>query len=1007
MIAGAPIAAQWTPVSALNAPPARTDFTLTPLPNGELLLFGGDITNPTATEWSWNGIRWAPVSTPVPRRQGHAMAVDESTGNLVLFGGTGLSGPLTDTWTFNGAVWTQVMTPTSPPSLTQSSMAFDPASNGMILAGVTGGVFQTWRFAAADWMQVGAVVPAGAVAVYHDSVRRELALFAFAPGLTIHRLTSGAWVQTGADALLAAAPFLSTFDRDRGRLILLAPGVANGTYEWDGLSGSSFAGAVPPASTSPAIAFHPARSETIHVATTGPLSVWRWAPEPVPLATVHGTPCQSPQFQLGLAPGDSAQPGASHRLRMEGQNGPFLTFALIGFSHISYSGVPLPTPIPLGALGCLLRVEAAIITFAGVGLPAQLQLTLPNSSSLLGQRYDAQGMQFDATGVLDTTNGLEVQVGLPLDVNSLVETFATAGNRDPHASGDAWTGGNVSPVALGGDGRHGSFDHTHGTVNPAGEFVFDNLNFLVTAERSLTGQAYVVNDGRYYFTDFAVPAGVTVRFVGSVPAQVFVRGQTDIRGTIEVSGAEMPFWVPTIAPAVGQKVSTFDSRGVNQFQTGQPGGTPGCGGGRGGDGGNECRSIGPEIAPGLPPPFDGKVGQDVRVSAGHAYAASSVGTGGVGGVLHPASGLTVNLPLVGTLYRAHFSMGGSGGGFSGPGGTSSGTALIGAQLSPTVGPSAAFPLMPFPPATPPPGYTSLDHFLVGGSGGGGGGSASFGTIGFAAVATVPPNVYQAGHGGTGGGGAVAVRSGGALTVTSTATLRAKGGAGVIINGDSPLTPSTPDLNNGVSSPGGGGSGGSFLLQSSDTVTFQGIVDTAGGAGSRTAFITPASINQITQAGSGAPGFYRLEAQGAITFAGTGTPAFVASDNSGPLTDRDDRSGSRSFWMQPPTSELPVYLRYELTVDVAGSTVLFSDDPTVSLLRADDPNGAAVLRIQGARTDPLTGLVVPSTIGPWRTSLLPGGESSINRDRAKVIRFDLVLNKSLGPVAVRELRLFWR
>ena len=56
---------------------------------------------------------------------------------------------------------------------------------------------------------------------------------------------------------------------------------------------------------------------------------------------------------------------------------------------------------------------------------------------------------------------------------------------------------------------------------------------------------------------------------------------------------------------------------------------------------------------------------------------------------------------------------------------------------------------------------------------------------------------------------------------------------------------------------------------------------------------------------------------------------------------------------------------------------------------------------------MTGAVAPSTIGPWRTSLLPGGESSVNRDRATVVRFDLSLNKSFGAVAVRELRLFWR
>ena len=83
-----PLAAQWTPVPALNAPPSRTGFTLTPLPNGELLLFGGDIANPAATEWSWNGIAWTqrPVNGPSAWLE-LAMAYDAARGVTILFGG--------------------------------------------------------------------------------------------------------------------------------------------------------------------------------------------------------------------------------------------------------------------------------------------------------------------------------------------------------------------------------------------------------------------------------------------------------------------------------------------------------------------------------------------------------------------------------------------------------------------------------------------------------------------------------------------------------------------------------------------------------------------------------------------------------------------------------------------------------------------------------------------------------------------------------------------------------
>jgi hypothetical protein len=66
----------------------------------------------------------------------------------------------------------------------------------------------------------------------------------------------------------------------------------------------------------------------------------------------------------------------------------------------------------------------------------------------------------------------------------------------------------------------------------------------------------------------------------------------------------------------------------------------------------------------------------------------------------------------------------------------------------------------------------------------------------------------------------------------------------------------------------------------------------------------------------------------------------------------------------------------------------------------------LVRFQGAQIDLLTGNVVPSTIGPWRDTLVPG-TGSLNRDRASVVRFDLTLNKALGQVRVLDVRMLWR
>jgi hypothetical protein len=605
-------------------------------------------------------------------------------------------------------------------------------------------------------------------------------------------------------------------------------------------------------------------------------------------------------------------------------------------------------------------------------------------------------------------------VSVPIQIN---ETFQSNSGFDPLISGGTWQNG-AHPAFVGGDGRHGSFNYTYGNLNAAtGEFEFNNNNFAVTPERSLTGLPYVINDGKYYFTDFVVPENIKVRFTGTIPAQVYVRGQADIRGTIDVSAAEMGFRIPPVGePSAGLKVTNFDSRGPvpGSFVNGQPGGAPGCGGGRGGNGANECHSTGPDIVPGLPPPYNGRDGEDLRLPAGHAYGGLEVGTGGKGGLLMPASGLTDNTALIATLYRAQFSQGGSGGGYMLPGGQSTlGTPLLGVLFSPLAPPGAQFPLLPWPPAVPPPGYSALNHFLIGGSGGGGGGSSPYGTFGFSTVATTPPNVYQAGHGGTGGGGAVAIRTGGSIVVATTGILRSKGGVAHLINGDAPG--GAADLNWGVSSPGGGGSGGSFLLQSSVSVTFNGNVDTGGGVGGRTGGITPTSISQVSQAGSGATGFYHFQAPGsAIGFAGTATPAFNPATNKADLTDRDTASGCTSTWRTSGLIFPPQWLRYELDVDENGDGTIdttYTDSGLPGTVKANDPNGPVVILFQGSRlnqagTEPLPG----EPVRPWRDGIGSGPTQGIgiNVDTATGFRFMMTYNTGLFPnVVIRALRVFAR
>jgi hypothetical protein len=594
----------------------------------------------------------------------------------------------------------------------------------------------------------------------------------------------------------------------------------------------------------------------------------------------------------------------------------------------------------------------------------------------------------------------------------ITESFATNSGQEVLVSGGIWNGG-ARPGLLGGSGRHGSFNPNLG--NPAGNGIFDWIlddpldPFVIPASQTISGQAEQIVDGKFFFTDFILPEGTTLRFRGTDPVQIYVRGKVEIRGKILVNAPDMPFFIPTTGTATGQKVSTFQAR-VNGLTTplaGQPGGRGVCGGGKGGDGAVKCLNGGPITVAGVVV-TDGQRGAGVRVSAGHAYAATIGNTGGRGSVLFPPAGVAQNTTMISTVYRDETSPGGAGGSFMLAGTTAALPTLVnfpGLTFAPAPAAGAPMQLMPYP-AAPPPNYSSLEHFTVGGSGGGGGGSHCFGT-------TVANDFWLAGHGGTGGGGALAIRSGGDMVVGPSAELQAKGGAGVLINGDDPATTVQQENTRGISSPGGGGSGGSFLLQSARVMTVNGLMDTSGGAGSRTGSVNPLLLNLITQAGSGSSGFYRFEAGSAVNYAYTGTgtvvPAFNAANNIGPLLDRDTASGDVSTWRASGVFFPPTWEKYELDVDFDGNGTIdqtYSDVPGGVLA---DGTGPVKLELQGATINQQGTGAEEGTIKPWRNRVLTGGgDDGIDGDEVNGFRFRLTYDRAAFPnQVVRALRVFAR
>ncbi len=123
----------------------------------DAILFGGTPTaggGPLGDTWLWNGTSWSLAGadgTGPPARASAAMAWDNISNNIVLFGGKdGSNNTLSDTWIFNPSTlaWSQVTgLTTSPPARRQAAMASDVPDLGVLLFGggnSSGTLGDTW-----------------------------------------------------------------------------------------------------------------------------------------------------------------------------------------------------------------------------------------------------------------------------------------------------------------------------------------------------------------------------------------------------------------------------------------------------------------------------------------------------------------------------------------------------------------------------------------------------------------------------------------------------------------------------------------------------------------------------------------------------------------------------------------------------------------------------------------------------------------------------------------------
>jgi titin len=157
----------WLQESPSSSPPARHGASLGYDPNtDQLILYGGSaaagITPMASDTWAWNGTDWEQLtpSTSPPPLYAATMAWDSSTGQLILFGGTtnGTYNGTNETWAWTGSNWSELFPASSPPARLRATMAMDPSSGQLLLFGGYGigqvDLGDMWAWNGSSWMQL-------------------------------------------------------------------------------------------------------------------------------------------------------------------------------------------------------------------------------------------------------------------------------------------------------------------------------------------------------------------------------------------------------------------------------------------------------------------------------------------------------------------------------------------------------------------------------------------------------------------------------------------------------------------------------------------------------------------------------------------------------------------------------------------------------------------------------------------------------------------------------------
>jgi hypothetical protein len=273
------------PPSITTSPSARDSASFALDANNNLILFGGINGQIFGDTWSWTGTDWTELINPPSSRSNASMAFDSSTDQLILFGGfDSLGNALNDTFNWDGIAWTELFPATSPSQRGFASMAFDSTANQLILFGgfdSLGNVLNdTWNWDGADWTLLldgttGSPPPRSDASMAFDHATNQLILFGGFDSLGNVLNDTWNWDGTTWTQLFPSnspserSDSSMAFDPATNQLILFGGTDSSGkvlddTWNWNGTTWTQlFPLTSPPAREEATMAFDPGTNQLI------------------------------------------------------------------------------------------------------------------------------------------------------------------------------------------------------------------------------------------------------------------------------------------------------------------------------------------------------------------------------------------------------------------------------------------------------------------------------------------------------------------------------------------------------------------------------------------------------------------------------------------------------------------------------------------------------------------------------------------------------------------------